>query len=62
MSTCFGCRFLIQGGDGFNGCLQFSDPENGSDNSYPLDDPPKPLYDDCYVEIAAAIAQARANI
>ncbi len=48
--TCYGCRHLMQGGDGSNGCLEFGDPNN-SVEAYHLGNPPEPLYDDCYEEI-----------
>jgi hypothetical protein len=52
MSTCYLCRHLIQGGDGSNGSLKFSDPQYPQ-QARSLDDPPMPLYDDCYEQEAA---------
>ena len=47
MTTCYGCCWLIQGGDGSNGCLRYGEP------GYPetprsLDELPEPLYGDCF--------------
>jgi len=50
IQSCYGCRHLLQGGDGTMGCTRFGDPE------YPqyartLEDEPVRLYDDCFEEI-----------
>lgn len=45
--TCYGCRHLLQGGDGENGCCKFPSPYNKFD-AHPLEDIPEPLYEDCY--------------
>lgn len=49
MNTCYGCCYLIQGGDGSNGCLKFSEPGYPAEARH-LDAPPEPLYLDCYEE------------
>lgn len=48
--SCFGCRWLIQGGDGDIGCVKFPSPDNEFD-AHGLANPPEPLYSDCYEEI-----------
>jgi hypothetical protein len=44
--SCFGCRFLCQGGDGSNTCLRFD--HDGDLQGTALDDRPEPLYPDCW--------------
>ena len=45
--SCYGCKHLIQGGDGENGCCKIPDPYNFN-SPHQLDEDPKPLYDDCF--------------
>jgi len=44
---CYGCRYLCQGGDGVNACLRF-DHGGELQGTILRDDPPQPIYDDCY--------------
>jgi hypothetical protein len=49
-NTCYQCRWLLQGGDGSNGCLRYGDPTYPGypDTPASLDEPPTPLYGDCW--------------
>lgn len=50
MTYCYGCRFLIQGGDGSNGCLKYGQPGEPASTPHNLSNPPTPLYRDCREE------------
>lgn len=45
--TCYGCRYLLQGGDMVNACLRF-DHDGENQGTTLRDDPPSPLYEDCH--------------
>ncbi len=49
-TTCYGCRYLCQGGSGVDACLQF-DYDGPLQGTVLNENPPRPLYDDCYTPI-----------
>jgi hypothetical protein len=53
VNTCYGCRYLCQGGSGIDACLRF-DHDGPLQGTVLHDDPPCPLYDDCYTPLEAA--------
>lgn len=46
MNVCYGCRYLVQS-LGANGCVRF-DHDGPQQGTMLRDDPPEPLYEDCY--------------
>ena len=54
--TCYGCRYLCQSGDSTNGCLRF-DYDGEFQGTTLRDDPPEPLYSDCFEPFAEAAAK-----
>jgi len=50
---CYGCRHLLQGGSGLNVCLRF-DHDGEMQGTILRDDPPEPLYPDCYGPFVSA--------
>jgi hypothetical protein len=49
--TCYGCRYLLQGGDGENACAKFGEP-GYPETPVSLAERPEPLYYDCYEEFS----------
>jgi hypothetical protein len=46
VKTCYGCWYLLQAGSD-NVCLRF-DHDGHMQGTVLFDDPPEPIYDDCY--------------
>lgn len=57
MNVCYGCRYLVQS-LGANACVRF-DHDGPQQGTMLRDDPPEPLYEDCYSTEACGTDKCR---
>jgi hypothetical protein len=55
MTLCYGCRHLLQGGDGANGCARYGEP-GCPETPRSLGEPPERLYADCFEAFGERVA------